>query len=235
MTVQNALYLIPVPLGGPAALSVPPENAGIVRQIRSFIVESRREAVRFLVPLGVDVDSCTFSELNEHTPPEEDVSPMLEPTSRGEAVGVLSDAGCPAVGDPGSRAVECAHRRGIRVIPLVGPNSAVLALMASGLNGQNFAFNGYLPAKPAERSAAIRRLESRALGENQTQLFIEAPYRNAKLMESLLKTCRPETRLCVAAGLTTEREFVRTLPVSAWRKAAPPDIQKIPAIFMIGR
>lgn len=235
MKIENALYLIPVPIGASVGRSLPQENIEIAKQIRFFIVESRKEAVRALLSFGVDVSKCEFFELNEHTPLEEDLSPMVAPILRGNAVGVLSDAGCPAVGDPGNRAVALAHQKNIRVIPLVGPNSMILALMSSGLNGQNFCFNGYLPVKPHERESKIRQIESRALKENQTQIFIETPYRNAKMFDSILKSCRAETRLCVAAGITSEREQIQTKTISEWKKSAMPKFEKIPAIFLIGK
>ncbi len=235
MKIQNALYLIPVPLGGSIENSIPNENLKIIKEIRFFFVESRREAVRFLISSGVNVDECSFFELSEHTKENADLSPFLLKIKDGNAVGVISDAGCPAVGDPGNRAVEEAHKLGFRVIPLVGPSSMILSLMASGLNGQNFAFLGYLPIKTGERASFLRKIESRAINENQTQLFIEAPYRNAKLFDAILKTCRAETRLCVACGLTSEREFVRTLSVAEWKKSPIPPFEKIPTMFLLGK
>ncbi len=231
-----ALYLIPVTLGETQIDDVlPPKNKEIISQIKYFIVENRRSAIRFLKAScpHIDIDSLVFFELNEHTDQKADLSFMLEPLANGKATGVISEAGCPAVGDPGALAVELAHKKNLRVIPLAGPSSMILAVMSSGFNGQNFAFNGYLPAKPAERASAIHRLEARMYKENQTQLFIEAPYRNDKMFQSLISNLRPETRLCVAAGLTTDQEFVKTKKVSAWKKEKSPEINKIPAIFLI--
>ena len=155
-------------------------------------------------------------------------------TARRRSAGVISEAGVPGVADPGALVVEACHRRGIRVVPLVGPSSIVMAVMASGLNGQSFAFNGYLPVKPPERVQAIRRFERRAHAEGQSQLFIEAPYRNVKLMEQLLQTLAPETRLTVAMDITAPGEFIRTLRVREWRAAELPAMNKRPAIFIIG-
>lgn len=150
-----------------------------------------------------------------------------------ESVGVLSEAGCPAVADPGAEVVRVAQQEGLRVIPLVGPSSILLAVMGSGFNGQSFAFNGYLPIDAGERVRKLKLLESRAISEKQTQLFIETPYRNAKLLADILNTCKPSTRLCIAAGLTTEQEFLRTLTVQQWKKMSLPDLSKIPTIFAI--
>lgn len=173
-------------------------------------------------------DSLTFFELNEHTDLSEAES-YIAPLLNGEPMGIISDAGCPAVADPGAAVVELAQKKGVKVVPLSGPSSIIMAVMASGMNGQNFAFNGYLPAKTSERESKIRRLENRAWSENQTQLFIEAPYRNIKQLQSIIASCRKETRVCIAAGLTTGQEYVRTLSVAEWKKSPEPPIHKIPA------
>jgi 16S rRNA (cytidine1402-2'-O)-methyltransferase len=158
----------------------------------------------------------------------------LEPIGQDQSIGVMSEAGCPGVADPGADVVRIAHEKGIRIIPLVGPSSILLAMMASGMNGQNFAFNGYLPIKKDEKSRHIQFLEKRIYTENQSQLFIEAPYRNMQLLDDLLANCQPRTRLCIACDITLETEFIKTLPVSEWRKSKP-DIQKRPAIFVLGK
>ncbi len=239
--METALYLIPVTLGDTDIDQVlPPYNREIVVQIKHFIVENIRSARRFLRKLdkSIDIDTLTFYELSEHTDAHaKDTQHLLDPLLKGESMGVLSEAGCPAVADPGSIAVELAQKKGLRVIPLSGPASMILSVMASGFNGQNFAFNGYLPVKPAERASKIRALESRAYKENQTQLFIETPYRNAKMIDTLLRTLRGDTRLCIAAGITTSEEFIRTKTVAEWKKEAQqktlPDLGKVPAIFLI--
>lgn len=242
--MENALYLIPCPIDASDSAfendsdrrALPGFNFEIIKNIRDFIVESRKSAVRFLISLDKDfpVDSCRFTELSEHTDGKADLSHILDPILKEKKpMGVISDAGCPCIGDPGSRAVELAQKKNVKVVPLVGPSSMILALMASGFNGQNFAFNGYLPAKNGERESKIRALESRMYKENQTQLFIEAPYRNEKMLESLLKALRPETKLCIASGLTTKNEFVRTKTAADWKKSKLPEINKIPAIFLI--
>jgi 16S rRNA (cytidine1402-2'-O)-methyltransferase len=150
-------------------------------------------------------------------------------------VGVISEAGCPAVADPGADVVALAQSRGLQVVPLVGPSSILMAVMASGLNGQSFAFNGYLPIDPAERIKRLKQLEARAVQEHQTQLFIETPFRNQKMFQSLLAVLRPQTRLCIAAGITTQEEYIRTLHISEWKSTKLPDLSKVPAIFLINK
>ncbi len=234
--MEAALYLVPVPLGeGLIENVIPRGNIEMIKNMRDFIVESRKSAVRFLkkVDANFDIDSCSFRELSEHTDPAE-ISDCLDPIlKRGRPVGVISDAGCPAVADPGSEAVKLAHQKNVRVVPLAGPSSILMSLMASGFSGQSFSFNGYLPAKPGEREAKLRFLESRAYREAQTQIFIETPYRNVKMFESILRTLKKETRLCVASGITCAEEFIRTMTISEWKKAPVPEIAKIPAIFLI--
>ncbi|MEE0352461.1 SAM-dependent methyltransferase [uncultured Treponema sp.] len=236
--IEPALYLIPVTLGETEYQKVLPEyNRKIIRGIKNFIVENRRSAIRFLklADSSIDIDSLEFLELNEHSDLAK-ISNYLDPLLKKKLpMGIISEAGCPAVADPGAAVVEMAQKKGLKVVPLSGPSSMIMAVMASGLNGQSFAFNGYLPVKPNERAAKIRQLENRAWNEKQTQLFIEAPYRNLKMLESILNSCRNETRVCVAAGLTTEQEFIRTLSVAEWKKASEPPINKVPAIFLIYR
>ena len=236
--IEPALYLIPVTLGETEYQKVLPEyNKKIIRGIKNFIVENRRSAIRFLklADSSIDIDSLEFLELNEHSDLAK-ISNYLDPLLKKKLpMGIISEAGCPAVADPGAAVVEMAQKKNLKVVPLSGPSSMIMAVMASGLNGQSFAFNGYLPVKPNERAAKIRQLENRAWNEKQTQLFIEAPYRNLKMLESILNSCRNETRVCVAAGLTTEQEFIRTLSVAEWKKANEPPINKVPAIFLIYR
>ena len=234
--MNAALYLIPCPMGDtPASQVLPPYNFETVKKIRHFIVESRKSAVRFLISLDKDfpIDDCTFSELSEHTDEKADISKLLSPLEKGEDMGVISDAGCPCVGDPGSRAVEIAQKKNFQVIPLVGPNSMIMALMASGFNGQNFCFNGYLPVKNGERESKIKQLENKVYKEDQTQLFIETPYRNQKMLEAILKTCKPDTKLCIAAGITTKDEFIKTRTIAAWKKEKALPFEKVPAIFLL--
>ena len=229
-----ALYLIPNLLGDtPVEQVLPPYNHEIIMGIRHFIVEDVRTARRFLklVDRSIDIDQLTFYTLNKHTNPE-DVSSMLKPLEEGSPMGVISEAGCPAVADPGADVVAIAQRKGLQVIPLVGPSSIILAVMGSGFNGQSFAFNGYLPIEPEERIKVLKKLEQRAYTENQTQLFIETPYRNAKMMADIPKACRPQTHLCIAAGLTTNDEYIRTRTVKEWSGHLP-QLEKTPCIFLI--
>lgn len=234
--METALYLIPNTLGDtPHEKVLPQYNHDIIMGLKYFIVESRKAAVQFLVKVDkkIDIDSLVFFELNEHTDLKT-IGNYLDPIIKEkQSMGVISDAGCPAVADPGAAVVEMAQKRNIRVVPLVGPSSMILAVMASGFNGQSFAFNGYLPAKPAERVSKIKQLENRAYKEDQTELFIEAPYRNLKMLESILQTCRKETRVCIACGITTENEYIHTHTVEEWRKLGEPPINKVPAIFLI--
>ncbi len=235
-TLEKALYLIPQSLGeNPREDVIPQGNKEIIRGIKDFIVESRKSAVRFLLKAVPEknIDECSFRELNEHTDLKE-ISDYLNPVLKeNKPMGIISDAGCPCVADPGSAAVEMAHRKNVRVIPLAGPSSILLSLMASGFSGQSFAFNGYLPAKPNERESKLKQLENKAYRENQTQIFIETPYRNRKMFESILKTLKGETKLCVAKGITLPDELIKTKTVSEWKKSGFPGTEKIPSVFLI--
>lgn len=233
--MEAALYLIPVTLGDtPISNVLPTYNKEIILSIRHFIVEELRTARRFLkvVEKSIDIDALTFYEMGKHADASR-FSQYLEPLRKGLPVGVISEAGCPAVADPGADVVAIAQREGLRVVPLVGPSSILLAVMASGFNGQSFAFHGYLPIDAGARSKRLKQLESRSAAEHQTQLFIETPYRNEKLMADLLATCNPQTKLCIAAGLTTEQEYVRSQSIRDWKKNGLPQISKIPTIFAI--
>ncbi|MBR5599885.1 MAG: SAM-dependent methyltransferase [Bacteroidaceae bacterium] len=232
--METALYLLPVTLGDTAIDKVLPlYNREIIGGIRHFIVEDLRSARRFLraVDPQFDIDGSQFFELNKHTSPQ-DISGYLRPLCDGKSMGVISEAGCPAVADPGADVVAIAQRKGLKVVPLVGPSSIILSVMASGFNGQSFAFNGYLPIKPEERAKKLRQLEQRIYSEEQTQLFIETPYRNGKMIEDIIKNCRPTTKLCIAANLTCDDEYVRTRTVKEW-KGHVPDLSKIPCIFLL--
>ncbi len=228
------LYLIPSTLGESDTLSVIPSQVPtIIKNISYFIVENIRTARRFLRKLdpAINIDELEFFELNQHTD-RQTVERYLDPVSNGFNVGIISEAGCPGVADPGADVVRFAHNRHIRVIPLVGPSSILLSLMASGMNGQNFVFIGYIPVKQAERSKAIKEMEKKSLVENQTQIFIETPYRNSSLINDLLNTLGDQTRLCIASDLTLETEFIQSQTVSKWKKEIP-DLNKRPAIFLI--
>ena len=180
------------------------------------------------------IDELEFDELSEHTTSPREVERMVAKIEAGRSAGVISEAGVPAVADPGQLIVEACHKHHIRVVPLVGPSSIIMAMMASGLNGQSFAFNGYLPIKEPERTRAIKRLESRAVGEHQSQAMIEAPYRNIKLAEQILASCGAQTRLTIACDITSANEYIRTASIAEWRKEGLPDINKRPTIFILG-
>jgi 16S rRNA (cytidine1402-2'-O)-methyltransferase len=232
--MQAALYLIPVTLGDTEIDRVlPNHNRSIIAGISHYVVENIRSARRFLRRSNPDIviDDLTFYTLDEHTRPEE-IASFLAPLREGKPMGVISEAGCPAIADPGADLVAIAQRENLPVVPLVGPSSILMSLMASGFNGQSFAFNGYLPVEPAERTRKIKQLEQRAYSEDQTQIFIETPYRNHKMIEELVRTCRPTTRLCVACDISCEGEEIHTRTIAQWKKAKY-DIQKRPAIFLI--
>lgn len=232
-----ALYLIPVTLGDtPIEQVLPSYNHEVIMGIRHFIVENVRSARRFLrqADKAFPIDESTFFEMGKHAD-EKLFSQYLQPLREGKPMGIISEAGCPAVADPGADIVGIAQREGLRVVPLAGPNSMVMAIMASGLGGQSFAFNGYLPVNPSDCAKRLKALETRAWTEGQTQLFIETPYRNQKMFETLIATLRPQTRLCIAAGITTEDEYIRTLRISEWRNTKLPNLNKVPAIFLINR
>ncbi len=227
--------MIPVTLGDTEHSRVLPSyNREVILSLTRFIVEDIRTARRFLkkAESSIVIDNLIFTELNEHTSPEV-VSAMLAPMDAGESIGVMSEAGCPAVADPGADVVAIAQRKGYRVVPLVGPSSILMALMGSGFNGQRFAFHGYLPVEASARAERIKVFESRMYTEHETQIFIETPYRNNKLLEDFIRTCRPSTRLCIACNITCDDEFIRTLPVREWAENIP-DLKKKPAIFLIG-
>ena len=233
---MSVLYLIPVELGDtPQNRVLPAYNREVILGIKHFIVEEVRSARRFLkrVDKDIDIDSLSFYPMGKHADAAL-FAQYLKPLEAGEDVGVISEAGCPAVADPGADVVAIAQRKGYRVVPLVGPSSMILAVMASGLNGQSFAFHGYLPIDPADRVKRLKQLELRAVQEHQTQLFIETPYRNQKLFDTLCQTLRPQTRLCVAAGITTNDEWIKTRTVAEWKRTKLPDLSKTPAIFLFG-
>lgn len=235
--MKAKLYLIPTPITAYDSPTVTPAlyNRDVVDSIDYFVVENVRSARRLLARLKLSrtIDELTFVELNEHTP-SIDVDAMLVPLiQQGRNIGIMSEAGLPCIADPGALLVAAAHRHGVEVVPLVGPSSITLALMASGANGQSFAFNGYLPIRQPERNKAIRQFEARARAEGQSQIFIEAPYRNAKLFEDILSTCSASTMLCVAADILEESQYIASHSVAQWKSIQRRDINKRPAIFII--
>ncbi len=228
------LYLIPCTLGDTPPLEVLPLLVKkAVEHIDHYIVEHEKSARRFIkqiVPRKSQPD-LKFELINKFTN-EADIPQMLAPCFEGYDVGVISDAGCPGIADPGAAVVEQAHLKGIKVVPLVGPSSILLAMMASGFNGQNFAFNGYLPIDKAERKEAIKRLERISEENHQSQSFIETPYRNNQMLESLVTALHPKTRICVACDITLSTEYIRTMTADAWKKNKV-DLNKRPTLFII--
>lgn len=233
--MKPTLYLIPVPISdGPHEMVLPAEVILILRALTCFVVENIKTAIKFFKRAGMNksFDQLVFYTLDEHTPSNE-IADFLTPLREGKDMGLMSEAGLPALADPGTELVAMAHRAGYRVKPLTGPSSITLALIASGLNGQNFAFNGYLPVKKEARIRAIRRLEEKLYREKQTQIFMETPYRNLALLGDLNNCCRPSTMLCIAAEITGKDEFIKTRTIRDWKNNLP-DIHKKPAVFVIG-
>ena len=220
--MSGRIYLIPVTLGGEDFLKVIPEKViSLTRQLRFFIVEDIRSARRFLrlIDKHFPIDESLFFELNEHTA-ESDISHYLEPLLNGSDIGLMSEAGLPGIADPGARIIALAHENKITVTPLSGPSSILLALISSGFDGQNFSFNGYLPVKPTERAAKLKELEKKA-HEGFTQIFMETPYRNQKMLEAITTTCQNDTMLCIAADITLPTENIRTMKISEWKRNLP--------------
>jgi len=225
------LYAIPTPLGASPEASLPAPALATIRTLRDFVVEDAKSARAFLAAIGCRPRELQLAELSEHTRAA-DVPALLQPLREGRALGLLSEAGCPAIADPGALLVAAAHEAGFRVVPLIGPSAITLALMASGLEGQRFAFCGYLPREGADRARRIKELESRSRRERETEIFIETPYRNDALLGAFLESCAPATRLCVAADLTLGSELVRTRSIAEWRRERP-SIGKRPAVFLL--
>lgn len=233
---KPAVYLLPVAMSdGDVTRVLPAYNLEIFRKIKHFVVENLRSARRFLkkVDKSIDIASLNLVELSEHTRAEE-IPAMLAPLERGHSIGVMSEAGCPAVADPGARLVEAAQRRGYRVVPLVGPSSILLALMGSGMNGQNFTFNGYLPIDDKQRDVTLRNLASAVGRFNTTQIFIETPYRNNKLIERITSVVPPHLKLCIASDITGDSQSIVTRTVGEWKKTSF-NYDKIPTIFVLGQ
>jgi len=232
--MKGTLYLVPNTLGNADTnLTIPKNVALLALKLRHFIVEDVRTVRRYLKFLDkyIDIDSLKFYILNKHTPIEE-LSGFLQPLEDGFDMGIVSEAGCPAIADPGAEIVKIAHEAGIKVVPLSGPSSIYLALSASGMNGQNFAFNGYLPVKKEDRIKALKKFENRSRIENQTQIFIETPYRNMALLEDILKCCHPLTRLCIASNITLPDESIVTQTIRMWKENLP-ELSKKQVIFIL--
>ncbi len=234
MTQQGTLYLIPTTLGDTAETAdvIPVKINTIINQIDEYIVENEKSARHYLKKVGIQkpLQEIILHPLNQHTP-SQDISGYLRSIAEGKNIGIISEAGCPGVADPGAEVVAIAHERNIKVVPLVGPSSILLSLMASGFNGQSFTFHGYLPKERPDRIKKLKELE-KAAQKQQTQLFIETPYRNTHLLEDMLSTCDGSTRLCIACDITLPTEFIKTKRIAEWRKQLP-DINKKPTIFLI--
>ena len=234
MTIESALYLIPVPLSdSPMEQVLPAPNAQIVGTLRHFIVENVRSARRFLKKCdpSIVIDELTFYELNRHTAPQE-ISGFLNPLRQGVPMGVISEAGCPAVADPGADVVAIAQQEGLKVVPLVGPSSILMGLMGSGFNGQSFAFLGYLPIDEAGRNKKLREMQQNIVRNHQTQIFIETPYRNNSLLNELMRVLPGHLKLCVASDITGERESIVTRSLKEWAHMKF-DYNKVPTIFLL--
>ncbi|PIV57517.1 MAG: SAM-dependent methyltransferase [Bacteroidetes bacterium CG02_land_8_20_14_3_00_31_25] len=232
--MKGKLYLIPTPLGEEFLPSdYNSQIKTLLPNLRFFIVEELKTARRFLKKIEpkININEITFYILNEHTQSTE-YETFLKPIEAGNNIGLLSEAGCPAIADPGAQVVKIAHLKNINVIPLIGPSSIIMAVMASGLNGQNFAFLGYLPIKPIERKSKIQQIEKRSKTEKQTQIFIEAPYRNISMFNDIIANCNPETLLCIACNITQNNEFIKTKKIKYWKNNVP-DINKKPTVFLI--
>jgi 16S rRNA (cytidine1402-2'-O)-methyltransferase len=231
--VSGRIYLVPVTLGGDDFLKVIPQRViSLTRELRYFIVEDIRSARRFLRMIDKEfpIDESQFFELNEHSS-ESDAVNYLDPAIKGLDMGIMSEAGLPGIADPGAIVIAMAHRKGLTVTPLSGPSSIIMALISSGLNGQNFTFNGYLPVKPAERAAKLRELE-KAAGTGFAQIFMETPYRNHKMLDSILSTCRNDTMLCIAADISLPTESIKTKRIADW-KSDPPGLKDKLVVFVM--
>jgi 16S rRNA (cytidine1402-2'-O)-methyltransferase len=234
MVKAGALYLIPLPLSPEGTRQVAAIAAPVVAHIRHFIVENTRTARRFLrsVDPAFPIDDCVFMELDKHGQYAFDRS-FLQKTANGIDIGLMSEAGCPAVADPGHQVVAAAHAMKIKVIPLPGPNAMIMALMSSGFNGQQFTFNGYVPIEPDKRKQLVQQMERQASADH-TQIFMDTPYRNQKLLEDLCKWLQPDTALCIASNITASNEIIKTMTIREW-SAKKPDINKIPVVFVMGK
>lgn len=231
----GTLYLIPVTLGGDNINHVlPPDVVSLAQKLEHFVVENEKSARQFLglIKHSKPIRELQFSTLNEHTD-DKTLPELLKPLLAGHDVGLMSEAGCPAVADPGAKLVALAHQKGIHVAPLVGPSAILMALMASGLNGQSFAFLGYLPVDKMERSRKLKEIEKRAQTHNETQIFIETPYRNMQMLEAVLNTCSANTRLCVACNVSLPDEMIVTKTINGWKQGVLPDLNKKPTVFLL--
>ena len=236
MSKVGKIYMIPtIVADGTQKQVLSPEIVKKISELKFFAVENLRSARRFIRMVNKNsvIDEMDFRLLDKKTK-ESDITKIIEKLYLGEDIGVLSEAGCPGIADPGAKLVEQGHQNGIKVVPLVGPSSVVLALMASGMNGQSFVFHGYLPINESERKKAIAKLEQRAIQDDQTQIFMETPYRNNQMLENLVATCSNKIKLCVASNITSSDEYIETLPIGDWKNMKV-DLHKKPTIFVLGK
>lgn len=234
MTRKGKLYLVPCPLGEPGLDTIPDQSLKALHAVEFFIVEKAKTARQFLKASGFPgaLSDITMFEWNEHST-SKNYKPLIEPLMFGKDVALLSEAGCPGVADPGAELVREAHRRGIEVIPMVGPSAILLALMASGMDGQRFCFHGYLSAKRPQLPLDLKRIEQQSARQRQTQIFIEAPYRNKSILEAAFTALSPETLFCIAADITLPNQYIVTKKIREWRQTAVPDLHKHPAVFLL--
>lgn len=232
MSTKAKIYLIPIPIAEDALQTLPEQIRTTTLEVTHYFVENIRTARRFLksVHKEIVIDDLHFSEIDKREGP--DLSTLSQWVKEGQTIGIMSESGCPGIADPGAIIINRAHEMNVPIYPLTGPNSIVLSLMASGMNGQSFAFNGYLPVKNPERSKQIKHFEQRSKSEHQTQIFIETPYRNNQLLEDLLKNCAPNTQLCLAQDISGADEYIKTKTIKDWRKQKP-ELKKLPAVFLL--
>lgn len=231
---KGKIYLIPTVIAdNTIEQTIPSHIRSIATSLDYFLAENIRTARRYLsaLKIGKPIESLQFEQLDKNTTHQE-VSRLMEPVLRGKSVGILSEAGCPGIADPGALAVSFAHNNGIKVVPLVGPSSMFMALMGSGFNGQSFVFHGYIPIEKGQRAKAIKSMERESTKLDQTQMFMETPYRNNKLLDDLIANCQPNTLLCIARGITGDNELIETKPIKEWKKNKP-DLHKIPTVFLL--
>lgn len=231
-SVEQAVYLVPLPIAEGALHTLSPDVYTYTSGLMHYFAEDLRTGRRFIKSLhsALVMETITFAEIDKHNGPDKTL--FTQWLKAGHSIGIMSDAGCPGIADPGAELVAIAHSMNVRVVPLTGPSSILLALMASGLNGQSFAFTGYLPVKEPQRSKRIKELEALSAKENQTQIFIETPYRNNPLLTDLLKNCNPRTRICIAQNITAPAQYIKTRTAADWKKDIPV-LEKLPAIFML--
>lgn len=235
--MSGTLYMIPCPISEEGLNTIPKDTIELLHRLDHFVVERARTTRRYIKSTGhpKTIDSLNIFELDKEQPESQELFSFLKQLKTGQSIGVISEAGCPGIADPGAIIVHWAHQNNIKVVPLVGPSSIFLALMGSGMNGQGFCFHGYLPAKTNEMSKALKRVESLSISTRQTQIFMEAPYRNKNIFEQALKALSTQTKLCIACDINTSQEYIKTMTIDQWKKQNAPDLHKRPCIFLLGK